>query len=220
MHEGRDGISAALNRQNKIAISEGRDPLEIAPVLKIADELAPGLATAEWSDHAEAAEAAADTIDLRELRRIIVAGDAFSAQPNTAETQARLRAKLSARVDRDQATWSREIRDALSEGRVVRALRQSGRPAKAGVPLSDDLVEQLSKAATEALDPDEEPDRWTMVLEALAGSPVRRLIHPTDKPADSDADLLDTVERLAHRIPGVAALFDIKPRKPQRRPRR
>ncbi len=32
---------------------------------------------------------------------------------------------------------------------------------------------------------------------------------------------LDTVERLAHRVPGIAALFDIdvKPRKRTRRPR-
>lgn len=212
MHEGRDGVLAALDRQNKLAVGEGREAIDTAPIMRIADELAPALATAEWRDQAEAAAAAADTVDLRELRRVIVSGDAFSDSTGTAESQAGLRSILASRVERDQATWSRELRDALSEGRVVRALRQSGRPAKAGAPLSADLVEQLSKAATEALDPDEEPDRWTMVIEALAGSPVRRLIRPTDKPADSDPELLDTIERLAHRVPGVAALFDVRPR--------
>jgi hypothetical protein len=43
------------------------------------------------------------------------------------------------------------------------------------------------------------------------------LVVPEAKPDDADKDdeLLDTVERLAHRVPGIAALFgiEVKPRK-------
>jgi len=217
MHEGRDGVSGALARQNKAATDAGDAPIDIGPIMKIADALAPGLAIAEWRDNADAAMAEMDTADVREIRKVVIAGDAFANDKSVVETQALLRSKLSARVDKDQGTWSRELREALAEGRVVRALRQSGRPVKAGVPLPLDLVEQLSTAATEALGPEEESHRWTMVLEALAGSPIRRLIAPEAKPEDAETDdeLLDTVERLAHLLPGIAALFDIevKPRK-------
>ena len=217
MHEGRDGVSGALARQNKAALAAGRDAIDIGPIMKIADALLPALAISEWRDTADAAVAEIDTADVRELRKVVIAGDAFASNASIVETQALLRSKLSARIDKDQGAWSRDLREALTEGRVVRALRNSGRPVKAGVPLPLDLVEQLSAAAIEALSPDEEPHRWTMVLEALAGSPIRRLITPVAMPedAESDEELLDTVERLAHLLPGIAALFDIevKPRK-------
>mgnify|MGYP000061454877 CR=1 FL=1 len=217
VHEGRDGVSGALARQNKSAVAAGRDPIDVGPIMKIADDLLPALAVVEWQDTADAAMAEVDTADVRELRKVVIAGDAFSSHAGVTDTQAALRSKLSARIDKDQGTWSRELREALAEGRVVRALRNSGRPVKAGVPLPLDLVEQLTTAAAEALGPEEEPHRWTMVLEALAGSPIRRLIAPEAKPEDAETDdeLLDTVDRLAHRLPGIAALFDIevKPRK-------
>jgi len=224
VHEGRDGVSGALARQNKAAVAAGRDAIDVGPIMRIADDLLPALAIAEWRDQAEAAAAEMDTADVRELRKIVIAGDAFASDKIIAETQAMLRSKLAARIDKDQGAWSRDLREALAEGRVVRALRNSGRPVKAGVPLPLDLVEQLSAATTEALSPDEEPHRWTMVLEALAGSPIRRLIAPEAKPEDADTDdeLLDTVDRLAHRLPGIAALFDIevKPRKRNNKGRR
>ena len=223
MHEGRDGVSGALARQNKAAVAAGGEALDIAPIMKIADDLLPALQVAEWRDQADAAVAEMDTADVRELRKVVVAGDAFASDPSVVETQALLRSKLSARIDRDQGAWSRELREAISEGRIVRALRHSGRPIKAGVPLPLDLVEQLSNATNEALGPDEEPHRWTMVIEALAGSPIRRLIAPEAKPedADTDDDLLDTVERLAHRVPGIADLFgvEVKPRTRKKRQR-
>ena len=224
VHEGRDGVSGALARQNKAAVAAGRDAIDVGPIMRIADDLLPALAIAEWRDQAEAAAAEMDTADVRELRKIVIAGDAFASDKIIAETQAMLRSKLAARIDKDQGAWSRDLREALAEGRVVRALRNSGRPVKAGVPLPLDLVEQLSAATTEALSPDKEPHRWTMVLEALAGSPIRRLIAPEAKPEDADTDdeLLDTVDRLAHRLPGIAALFDIevKPRKRNNKGRR
>lgn len=212
MHEGRDGVKDALDRQNRAAVSDGREPIDIGPIMRIADELSPALAKAEWQDKADAAVAAAESADLRELRKMLHAG----AEHFPAETQSTLRAKVQARIDRDQAAWAREVREALSEGRTVRALQRSGRPAKAGQPLPDDLVAALCDAANEALDPDEEPHRWTVVIEALAGSPVRRLIRPEAIPSDSDDDLLDTVDRLAHLVPGVAGAFGIEPRPPRR----
>lgn len=222
MHEGRDGVSSALARQNKAAAADGRDAIDVGPIMKITDELVPGLAIAEWRDTADAAMAEIDSADVRELRKTLTAGDAFAPDPQVAETQAALRSKLSARIDKDQGAWARELREALSEGRVVRALRQSGRPAKAGMPLSPDLVEQLCAATNEALSPDEESHRWTMVIEALAGSPIRRLIAPETKPDDADKDdeLLDTVDRVAHLVPGIASLFGIEVKPKTRKKRR
>jgi len=224
IYEGRDGVYQALARQNKAAQADGRDPIDVGPIMRIADDLIPGLKLAEWHDNADAAIAAAETADVREIRKVVTAGDEFGTNKAVTDQQAALRSKLAARLDKDHGTWSRELREALTEGRVVRALRQSGRPVKAGVPLPGDLVEQLTAAANEALSPEEEPHRWTMVLEALAGSPIRRLIAPETKPDDADKDdeLLDTVERLAHRLPGIADLFgiEVKPRKRQNRSRR
>jgi len=217
MHEGIDGVSGALERQNRAARDAGRDPIDVAPIMRIANDLVPGLQVAEWHDTAGAALAEMDTADVREIRKVLIAGDAFASDKTVAETQTNLRSRLTARVDKDQGAWSRELREALAEGRIVRALRQSGRPVKAGAPLPLDLVEQLSTATNEALSPEEEPHRWTMVIEALAGSPIRRLIAPETKPDDADKDdeLLDTVERVAHLVPGIADLFgiEVKPRR-------
>ena len=181
-------------------------------MMRIADELAPGLEKAEWLDKVDAAIASADTADLRELRKAYAGS--VDKVPN--DSTVTLRTKLQARINRDQGEWARDVRSALSEGRTVRALQRSGRPAKAGVPLPQDLVDQLCDAAKEALSPDEEPHRWSTVIEALANSPVRRLVRPEETPEDSDDDLLDTVERLGHLVPGVADAFGIEPRPPRR----
>lgn len=216
IHEGRDGVKAALDRQNRAAVDSGGEAIDTTPVLRIADELAAGLEIASWRDDADAAVEGAETVDVRELRKVIVQGEQFSDDDAAAQTMTTLRSKVDARVSRDHATWSREIREALSEGRIVRALRQSGRPVQAGVPLPADLVEQLRDGAMAALDPAEEPHRWTMVVEALASSPVRRLVTPEGLPDETDDELLDTVDRLAWRIPAIAELFGIEV-KPARR---
>ena len=52
MHEGRDGVSGALARQNKAALIAGRDAIDIGPIMKIADALLPALAISEWRDTA------------------------------------------------------------------------------------------------------------------------------------------------------------------------
>ena len=99
MHEGRDGVKDALDRQNRAAVSDGREPIDIGPIMRIADELAPGLAKAEWQDKGDAAVASTETADLRELRKMLHAG----AEHFPAETQTALRTKVQARIDRDQA---------------------------------------------------------------------------------------------------------------------
>jgi len=102
IHEGRDGVSGALARQNKAAIAAGRDAIDVGPIMRIADNLLPALAIAEWRDQAEAAAAEMDTADVRELRKIVIAGDAYATDKTIAETQAALRSKLAARIDKDQ----------------------------------------------------------------------------------------------------------------------
>ena len=49
----------------------------------------------------DAAVAEIDTADVRELRKVVIAGDAFASNASIVETQALLRSKLSARIDKD-----------------------------------------------------------------------------------------------------------------------
>lgn len=209
MYEGRDGVLDAMERQNSLAVSEGRDPIDTKPIMKIADQLLPDLNIANCRDHVDAAIAQSDSADIRELRKTYISGLEYKNNADVAQSLETLRSKINQRVTSDQGKWAREIREALTEGRVVRALRNSGRPAKAGAPLPDDLVNQLQEAALSALSSEEESYRWISVLEALAGSPVRRLVTPEAKPETVEDDLLDTVDRLAHLIPGVADLFGV-----------
>lgn len=218
MYEGRSGVEDALKRQNKAAQAAGRETIDYRPVMRIADELLPSLQAAEWRDNAAGAIDAVDSADLRDLRKVLNSGQQHLEQdPSLSSNLEQLATKLQTRVQSDQSAWGREIREALKEGRLVRALRSSARPAKAGAPLPQDLVEALVEATSAALDPEEEQDRYGSVLEALANSPIRRLVVPETIPEKPSEDLLDTVDRYAQRIPEIADKFGIKPRKNRRR---
>ena len=186
----------------------------------MAGKLLPRMRAAEWRDRADAALAGIDEIDLRDLRSVVVAAEAGATGDEAKALAEELRTKLTERVDREHAEWLAEVAATLADGRMVRALRLSSRPPKAGVPLPQDMVTRLTDAASAALTSDTPTKRWTTVLGAVAFSPVRRTVQPQGIPEKPDKELLAEVTKLSERVPHIAALFGVEPTPPPRRGRR
>ncbi len=102
------------------------------------------------------------------------------------------------------------MKSAVEVSRVVRALKLSGEPPKAGVLFPVELGAQIAKAATESLASDAGADRWIAVLEALAFSPIRAQVKPAAAPVAATDALRETVKRLSPLLPQIAALFGIE----------
>jgi hypothetical protein len=98
-------------------------------------------------------------------------------------------------------------------------LRLSSRPPKAGTILDPALTARLTEAASASLTAEAAPDRWGVVLEAVAFSPVRLAVAPRSRPETPSDELIAGVTRFADRVPQVAAAFDIQPAAPERRKR-
>jgi len=188
--------------------------------LSAAGKLLPRMRAAEWRDRADAALAGIDEIDLRDLRSVVVAAEAGAADEEAKALAEELRTKLTERVDREHAEWLAEVAATLADGRMVRALRLSSRPPKAGVPLPQDMVTRLTDAASAALTSDTPTKRWTTVLGAVAFSPVRRTVQPQGIPEKPDKELLAEVTKLSERVPHIAGLFGVEPTPPPKRGRR
>ncbi len=188
--------------------------------LTVAVKLLPGMRTAEWRDRVEAALAGIDELDLRDLRSVVVASESGATDEDAKALAEELRTKLTERVDREHAEWLAEVAATLADGRMVRALRLSSRPPKAGVPLPQDIVTRLTEAANAALTSETPSKRWITVMGAVAFSPVRRTVEPMGIPEKPDEELLAEVKKLSERIPHIAALFGVEPTPPPKRPRR
>ncbi len=188
--------------------------------LSMAAKLLPRMRAAEWRDRVDAALAEIDDIDLRDLRSVVVASEAGATDDEAKTLAEELRTKLTERVDREHAEWLAEVAATLADGRMVRALRLSSRPPKAGVPLPQDIVTRLTEAANAALTSDTPSKRWITVMGAVAFSPVRRTVQPMGIPEKPDEELLAEVKKLSERIPHIAALFGVEPTPGPRRNRR
>ena len=162
---------------------------------------------AEWRDRADLVLSNFEKIDLAEIRMLVADADACARTPETRSQAEEAKLKLAERTERQHGEWLADLATNLSEGRVLRALRMSGQPPKAGVPLPLDLVKWLTTAAADILTPEAQPDRWEITLQALAVSPVRRLVRPSQPPAVVSPDLTEAVQELSPRFPHIAALF-------------
>ena len=180
--------------------------------MRMAEELIPRLRVADWLDRAEAAQRQLEHLDLRDLRSVVAASDdpVVARDESTRELATALKAALVTKQDEELTLWLADVEAALDVGRVVRALRLSSVPPKAGVPFPGALATRLGEATTASLQPGDGPDRWSAVLEAAAFSPVRSLVAPTAAPEQRSDELVATVRRLAPLLPQVAALFDIE----------
>lgn len=201
----------AVEKQNELARQSGERQIAAEPLLAVAERLLPDLRAAEWRDKAEAALADLAELDLRDLRSVVVAAETGAKDEESRELASQLRDGLAQRVDSEQAAWLAELQETLAEGRVVRALRLSSRPPKAGAPLPAEVATKLAEAASAALTSDTLPDRWATVLDALSFSPVRLSVAPASKPDAPSDELIAVVTRMADRVPKVAEAFGIDP---------
>jgi hypothetical protein len=223
----RGGIPAvrqAIDKQNEENRAAGRPEIHAAPLVAIAEDLLPRLRTAEWQDRAEAAMADVDELDLRDLRSVVVAADGAAKDDETRALAEQLRAALAQRVESEHRAWLDEIDTLLRDGRVVRALRVSSRPPKAGAPFPAELSARLVDLTSAALTTDTSPERFATVIDALAYAPVRQSVKPQGVPDKPGDELRAAVEKLAPRIPQIAAEFGIDvavtpPPRPPRSPR-
>jgi hypothetical protein len=207
---GIPAVRQAIEAENDKRKAADQPPINAPELLEMAERLLPRLRTADWRDRADAALADADELDLRDLRSVVVASDAAARDDETRALAADLRAKLEARVEAEHQVWLEDLGLALSTGRVVRALRLSSRPPKAGTILPPELRTALTEAAAASLTPDATPDRWGAVLDAAAYAPVRTDVAPATVPESPSDELVATVKKYASRVPKVAAAFGIE----------
>jgi hypothetical protein len=212
-------VRQAIDTENSERAGRGESAINGAELLAIAERLRPRLRTAEWRDKAEAALAAVEELDLRDLRSVVVAADTAARDDETRDLAAQLRNALTRRVDAEHAAWLTELTGALDEGRTVRALRLSSRPPKAGTLFPTELNARLAEAASAALTADAAADRWAIVLDAVAHSPVRLSVKPQSLPAEPAEELLVAVRKLAGRLPEIAGLFGVEPTADRQRAR-
>jgi hypothetical protein len=210
--QGMAAVRQRLREDNARLKEAGKPPMPEATVLKMAEDLLPQLRVADWRDRADAAQRQLAHLDLRDLRSVVAASEdpLVVRDESTRALAAELKAALAVKQEEELDLWLTDVEAAVDVGRVVRALRLSAVPPKAGVPFPATLGSKLGAATVAALTVDDPPDRWVAVLEAAAFSPIRTLVTPTAPPAQSAPELVATVTRLGPLLPQVAALFGIE----------
>ena len=210
--QGMKAVRDRIAEENAKLKAADKPEMPQQTVVKMAESLLPKLRVAEWLDRAEAAQRQMQHLDLRDLRSVV----ASSADPTVARDTAaqeiadELKKALAQKQAEEMANWLEDVEAAIGVGRVIRALRLSSQPPKAGVMFPPELARRLGEAATASLLPDDTGDRWSAVLEAAAFSPVRALVVPTVPPKQIDDDLKKTALRLGPLLPQVAALLGVE----------
>jgi hypothetical protein len=176
------------------------------PILSFAEELNRGIKAAEWLDKAEAIDSNIDSVDLQDFRSVIAASSNFAKSPEAISLKEKLEAGLKIRIEKELQEWMKIIKDALQEGKVVRALNFSSRPPKAGTQLPEDISKELVLQASNALSSEASPERWGVVAEAVAFSPIRLKVEPISLPAQMDEELEKVLQKHSERFPAIAAL--------------
>lgn len=212
LNGGIAAVRQAATDQNKSAKANGQEAVPVEGVVAIAEKLRPGLHLADWLDRAEAAKKDLEELDLRDLRSVVVAsGDPIVERDESSRTlAAELKAALTRRQDEEYKLWLEDIDAAITVGRVIRALKNSWLPPKAGVPFPAELAAKLVAATEASLTADALPDRWIAVLEALAFSPVCKLVKPKVAPQAISDELKATALRLGPLLPDFAKLLGVE----------
>lgn len=210
--QGMSAVRDRVKEENAKLAAEDKPTMPEASVVKMAEDLLPRLRVAEWLDRAEAAQRQMEHLDLRDLRSVVAASDdsIVARDESTREIAGALKAALVRKQEEELLLWFGDIDAAIGVGRIIRALRLSSQPPKAGVMFPPELARRLSEAATAALQPEDPADRWIAVLEAVAFSPVRTLVTPVAAPSTITDDLRATVVRLGPALPQVAAVLGIE----------
>ena len=208
---GIKAVRDAVKEQNELLKKEGKPLVPAEGLISMAQELLPKLRVAEWLDKAKAAKADIELLDLRDLRQVVVgADDPMVVRDETTRALAtELKAALKTRQEFEQTRWLEDIKSALAVSRVIRALKISSEPPKAGQPFPADLGAQLAAAASASLSSETAPDRFSAVLEAIAFSPVRGQVKLAAVPPTPNEAMLSTVKRVAPLVPQIASMFGI-----------
>ena len=207
LRDGVPGVRQLVEKQNDTARKAGQPEIPPKMLEAVGEKLLPRLRSAEWRDNAEAALAGIHELDLRDLRKVVVAAENGAKDDESRALAEQLKEGLTQRVDAEHGKWLAELNSLLNEGRTVRALRQSSRPPKAGAPIPADIATRLTDGANSSMTSDTAPERWATVLDAVAFSPVRQQVLPQGLPAKSSDELVATVKKLAKRVPHIAAMF-------------
>lgn len=214
---GMAAVRQAVEKQNAQARAEGRPEIDPAQLEALAERLLPRLRAADWRDRAEAALADLDELDLRDLRTVVAGAESSARDDESKALATQLREGLSQRIEADQAAWLAEMAQVLDEGRVVRALRVSSRPPKAGSFLPPDLAARLVEATSASLTADTPTDRWSTVLDALSLSPIHGRVAPVSVPAEPSDELKAVVAAAGTQVPLVAQALGVEPAPAPRR---
>ena len=216
---GLPAIRQAVDAQNAEAKAEGKPEVNAGPLIAIAEDLLPRLKSAEWLDRAEAATQHVDEISIRDLRSVVASADSGGREESARQLAASLKEALDRRLAAERDQWITEITGALDEGRLVRALRISGRPPDPSVRFPAELATRLSETAGAAMTSDVVPERWATMLDAVAASPVRRSVKPVALPSEPGDELLKAARAAAGRVPALAAMLGIEMPPPPGPPR-
>jgi hypothetical protein len=208
---GIKAVRDAVKEQNDQLKKEGKPLVPADGLISMAQELLPKLRVAEWLDKAEAAKADIELLDLRDLRQVVVgADDPMVVRDESTRTLAtELKAALKTRQEIEQTRWLEDIKAAIAAPRVIRALKISSEPPKAGQPFPVELGAQLAAAASASLSSETAPDRFSALLEAIAFSPVRGQVKLAAAPSAPNEAMLATVKRVAPLVPQIASVFGI-----------
>lgn len=208
---GAKAVREAVKKQNHDLAKNNQPLINAENLVNFALGLIPRLKVAEWRDMADAATEILDDVDLRDLRAIVAKANdpQLLADSSTADLREAMRNALERRQESEIASWHGALDEALSVGRVVAALRLASNPPKAGMPPQPEVNARLVACVNDNLVADATSDRWIIVLEALAFSPVRLAVRPARTPEKISKELLTTVARLGRALPQVAELFGI-----------
>ncbi len=209
---GLAAVRDAIKKQNAELRKEGKPEVKADGLVSMASDILPKLRVAEWLDKAEAAKLDIELLDLRDLRAVVAGSDdpMVVRDETTRVLAGELKIALKLHQEKEMNQWIDDMKSAVEVSRVVRALKLSGEPPKAGVLFPAELGGQIAKAATDSLASDAGADRWIAVLEALAFSPIRAQVKPAAAPVATTDTLRETVKRLAPLLPQIAALFGIE----------
>ncbi len=209
LHGGMPAVRSALHAQNEREKAANLPLTPIDATVRIAESILPKVRVATWLDRAEAAKAIAQDISLKDLRSVVAAADRSAKDPRVAELSGQLGAVLESRSQAETAKWQAEISAALDENRLIRALRLASRLPDATSKLSQELLGRLSEAASLEMNGDTAADRWMVVIDAVAQSPVRRLVKPSAFPVSAPPELVEFAKESAGRIPALAELLGV-----------
>ncbi len=178
-------------------------------LLDYAENLNQQLKMAEWMDRATAVENNIENIDLQDFRSVVASSARWAKSSDSLAIKERLELKLNERIDQDHKKWLNSIEEALQEEKTVRALNLSSRSPKAGAQLPEAITTRLIAQANKALNAETTAHRWSIVVEAVAFSPVRQKITPDGLPTEISEELKQSIKKHGDRIPQIAKVFTL-----------